>query len=751
MVTIRQAQLQNLSGDVTGSGSSNDVVKLTGSTGVVNAQTARIANLSNPVGLQDAATKDYVDTHNGTLKEVLFNGNVTDGYDIVISNGDSIEFGGYYLKNDAFNFVIQDGAGSGNKLIIRPSGGIFVDPNVGGPFIISQTFKTAGSAGNLIISAQGTAAGDGGQLSLYGGDGGGGGDTGGGVSITAGMGNTPGGISILGGTGTSTAGGDVTIGSGSSGQGSGAIVIETGISAHGNASGDISLLTGVQLAGVGSGSGDVTIETGDALLSAKSGSVNITTGNSQNSAGAVVLTAGNATAGAGGPIHIYCGNCTGAIAAPGGSFSVITGDGYLGLGGGAGGDLTLTTGAGTTNGGNITVTAGDGFAGGDISIRAGNGPVGSGSKAGSVYISGGTGYIYSSIFLQVPNNDTQLEIYNGGIRPYNDINFYNEFSTPTITQDRLTGGFGQDGYELIIRAQDAGGDIGVGPARNGGCLSLRGGAPINGGLKGAVTICNENNPTADFSYISAAADYGLYLNAGIVSSGTSSLSVWAVDKVADIGSDNAAYNFLSFDYIYDAQILAGNGAFDRGRNIEIISGSGDDGFPGGDLTLQSGVLGAGSSDGYVIFKVGASEAARFNLDKTLHFSDGVNSTVAPKNFCIWGNAGNPYAAIACQDGYVFNLTLSLCDSLSNWTPTIDGYGGVAEMPVSTVTGAVAGDSVLVTPDPLIEAGIILCGWVSSDNTVTVRATNTTAETITMASPTTHRIVVFHTPVFPPPP
>lgn len=53
----------------------------------------------------------------------------------------------------------------------------------------------------------------------------------------------------------------------------------------------------------------------------------------------------------------------------------------------------------------------------------------------------------------------------------------------------------------------------------------------------------------------------------------------------------------------------------------------------------------------------------------------------------------------------------------------------------TVTGAAAGDSVIVTPSTALEAGLVVYGYVSAADTVTIVANNPTAGAIDPASRT----------------
>jgi len=58
----------------------------------------------------------------------------------------------------------------------------------------------------------------------------------------------------------------------------------------------------------------------------------------------------------------------------------------------------------------------------------------------------------------------------------------------------------------------------------------------------------------------------------------------------------------------------------------------------------------------------------------------------------------------------------------------------------TITGAVAGDHVLVTPDSALEAGINIYGYVSAADTVTIVANNSSAGAINPASRTYYVLV-----------
>ena len=78
------------------------------------------------------------------------------------------------------------------------------------------------------------------------------------------------------------------------------------------------------------------------------------------------------------------------------------------------------------------------------------------------------------------------------------------------------------------------------------------------------------------------------------------------------------------------------------------------------------------------------------------------------------------------------------------TATLDygsiAAGAVAELTI-TVTGAVANDSVLVGPPTTLNTGLIVSGFVSAADTVTVRVFNGTAGAIDPASSTWRATVI----------
>jgi hypothetical protein len=90
-------------------------------------------------------------------------------------------------------------------------------------------------------------------------------------------------------------------------------------------------------------------------------------------------------------------------------------------------------------------------------------------------------------------------------------------------------------------------------------------------------------------------------------------------------------------------------------------------------------------------------------------------------------------------GSYYHLTKALSGSK---THDFGSIGAVATATTTTtVTGAAAGDTVLVTPSTALEAGINVYGYVSSSNTVTIVANNSSAGSIDPASRTYYVSVI----------
>lgn len=93
-----------------------------------------------------------------------------------------------------------------------------------------------------------------------------------------------------------------------------------------------------------------------------------------------------------------------------------------------------------------------------------------------------------------------------------------------------------------------------------------------------------------------------------------------------------------------------------------------------------------------------------------------------------GSAGNYYHLIKALTGSV--------------THDFPNTGAVAVSTTTlTITGAAAGDSVIVTPSTQLEAGINVYGWVSAADTITLVANNSTAAAINPASRTYYVSVI----------
>ena len=90
-------------------------------------------------------------------------------------------------------------------------------------------------------------------------------------------------------------------------------------------------------------------------------------------------------------------------------------------------------------------------------------------------------------------------------------------------------------------------------------------------------------------------------------------------------------------------------------------------------------------------------------------------------------------------GSYYHMTKALSGSKTH------DYGSIGAVATATttltVTGAAAGDTVLVTPSTALEAGIVVYGYVSAADTVTIVANNPTAGAIDPASRTYYVSVI----------
>ncbi len=90
-------------------------------------------------------------------------------------------------------------------------------------------------------------------------------------------------------------------------------------------------------------------------------------------------------------------------------------------------------------------------------------------------------------------------------------------------------------------------------------------------------------------------------------------------------------------------------------------------------------------------------------------------------------------------GNYYHLTKALSGSTTHDFASISAVS-TATTTVS-ITGAAAGDTVLVTPSTALEAGLVVYGYVSSTNTVTIVANNPTAGSIDPVSRTYYVSVI----------
>lgn len=143
----------------------------------------------------------------------------------------------------------------------------------------------------------------------------------------------------------------------------------------------------------------------------------------------------------------------------------------------------------------------------------------------------------------------------------------------------------------------------------------------------------------------------------------------------------------------------------------------------------------------------AGTAVTIGSDKSLTVAGTTEATTGGAGSVV--TAGGVYAAkkMIAVGGVIASATGTLIDGA--WSavatldfPSISAAGGVQDLTI-TVTGASVGDSVIVSENSAtaIDSGVVLRGWVSASNTVTVRATNTTAGAIDPASASYRSTVV----------
>ncbi len=299
-------------------------------TGSVSVENNVIQNVANPLSTQDAATKSYVDSQigaNNSLSEILFNGNTTDGYDIVISGGDVV------TSEDGSDLVLETAISP-----IGSSGNVYV-----------QTLSGAINTGALYLQTANAGTGSGGQ-----------------INVSAGSGPAGGGSIVhIAGLSSANAGGYVSLRAGAGLTDGGYADVKGGNSTGAGSGGYATLIAGDSVNGY---AGYINIRGGNSTTGA-GGNVNQLGGTGANG-GSFEAHAGTGTVTYGGNMYFYAGNGVTA----GGDASLTGGSASAG----SGGNLSLSSGNGTTRAGWVSVYTGNASAadGGDIILRTGTGAVG---------------------------------------------------------------------------------------------------------------------------------------------------------------------------------------------------------------------------------------------------------------------------------------------------------------------------------------------------------------------------------------
>jgi hypothetical protein len=276
--------------------------------------------------------------------------------------------------------------------------------------VTKQSVATTPPASTVIFGMSSTASTSvGGFVNIAAGDGGSSGNTGKGGSVQINAGNSlatvavgpfhgdGGSVSLIGGNASTSAingaGGEVLLtgGTGGFGTGAGGDVTATagdGVGASGGAGGNINLNAG-NYTGSGSAAG---------------GNISLTSGTSTNGAGGNISVIANnaATAGGGGAVTVTAGNSAGGgDSSDGGSITATAGN-ATGSSAGNGGSVLINGGTGPSNGGAITITGGQGTiagsTGGVVTVQAGAGPAGAAGAAGDLHLYAGNADSTSGTF-----------------------------------------------------------------------------------------------------------------------------------------------------------------------------------------------------------------------------------------------------------------------------------------------------------------------------------------------------------------
>ncbi len=559
-----------------------------------NANALSIVNMADPINPQDASTKAYVDaqiTAHDSLSEVLDHGNTTDGYDIIVSTGDSIL-----------------------------------------------------GAAEITIAAAASLVGAGSNASLSAGDGS---TDGGDVNIVAGSGTDGGGDALVwGGAGVNNDGGAAGIIAGSSATGDGGYGVVYGGGSTSGVGGYAYLTAGTSVSGPGgwayvSGGNSTDGNAGYAALiggtstNADGGWCGIIAGDGYTTGGSIDIWAADGAVGNGGHVDIVGGDSS---EANGGYVSIDAGDGYIDGGNidfragngsnGIGGSIALVVGTGPIGDGNITL---DGYTlinndlavTGKLYVDGLIDPTGMvlstqvsvpggipGVDKTTLWARSSDGYLVQSYGARevaiMPRTLAQTLVV-GNITGTTDI----EMSTGTrivgtaeITIDAADSVAG-DGSSVTISAGDS--DSG-----DGGDAFLYGGNTVSGDAgETRVSAGGNTNGTGGRTWVlggTGTQGGDLYINAGqgtLFGGGTT----YIAGGVGSAGGEIQLQGGYGSGSDGGNAYLWGGGGDNNGGDAHISGGTGGS-LNGGDTFISTGV--GVVLDGYIIFERGLTEVARWD-------------------------------------------------------------------------------------------------------------------------------------------